>query len=146
MKLNLKNPYDKNKAINYFKKLLDKGAKIELTEKKAQRTLRTNRYQHALFSLYGMEFGETAEYVKQVIFKIEANRAMFIREHINQDTGEITTYLRSTADLDSTEASTVIDRFRNLSSARGLYLPSGDEYLAAQFDIDKQIEQFKNYL
>lgn len=146
MKLDLKKPYDKSKAIDYFKKLLDKGAKIELTEKKLQRSLKTNRYQHALFSLYGMEFGETLDHVKQVVFKIEANRAMFVKEHINEDTGEVTTYLRSTANLDSQEASSAIDRFRNLSSARGLYLPSGDEYIMAQFEIDKQIEQFKNYL
>ena len=146
MKLNLSNTYDKERAKTRLKVLIDKGAKIELTEIMKPRSLNTNSYQHALFSLYAMEFGEKREHVKQVVFKIEANRDLFLREHINEDTGEITQYLASTADLDQKDASLAIDRFRNLSSERGLYLPSGTEYLEAKFYIDKEIEQNKNYL
>lgn len=146
MKLDLNKPFDLNKAKTRFKLLCEKGAKIELTEVMPKRSVSTNAYQHALFSLYGMEFGERREYVKQVIFKIEANREIFIREHTNEDTGEITTYLASTSELDQKEASLAIDRFRDLSSQRGLYLPTGQEYLEAKFYIDQQIEQYKQYL
>lgn len=146
MKLDLNISFDKLKAKKRFNKLLEKGAKIELREIKPPRSLRQNAYQHALFSLYGIEFGHKAEYVKQVVFKIEANRELFIQEHVDQETGEITNYLKSSADLLQDENNLAITRFRNLSSERGLYLPSGQEYLESKFYIDKEIDSHKEHL
>lgn len=61
MKLNLSNTYDKERAKTRLKVLIDKGAKIELTEIKGKRTIRQNSYLHVCISLFAIEFGYTLD-------------------------------------------------------------------------------------
>ena len=95
---------------------------------------------------YAIEFGEKLEFVKQVVFKKQANKEIFLVEFTDSETRESYTYLRSSADLDQGEFNTSIERFRNLSAERGLYIPTGEEYLTHRFQIDREIERNKLYL
>ena len=146
MLLDFKKLFDINKGKTYLAKLIKEGAKAELTKKNPKRTLSQNSYIHALYCMYGIEFGYDAQYVKQIVFKIEVNKRLFKREYVDKETGEITGYLRSTADLDTGELTLAIERFRNYSSQNGLYLMTGDEYIQNHFYIKQQIEQHKEYL
>lgn len=146
MKLELSKSQDRNKAVTYLDKLLEKKANIELREVKGQRSLRTNSYLHAILTLYAGNFGEHLHYVKEYVFKQECNLEIFQRVRVDEDTGEIQTWLRSTSDLDQNEMNTAIERFRNTSSQRGVYLASGDEYLREKFWIEKECEQYKQFI
>lgn len=116
------NEFDKQRAITRFKKLLEKNAIIELTEKKPKRTIQQNRYLHLILAWFGYETGYTLEETKQEIFKKVVNPNIFY----DGEVGEIIPIQRwrSTADLDTAELTTAIDNFRDYASREGgIYLP-----------------------
>jgi formylmethanofuran dehydrogenase subunit A len=54
---------------------------------------------------------------------------------------------RSTAELDTLEMTKFIEWIRNYSSIElGNYIPTPDEYIQNKFEIDSEIEKFKEYL
>ena len=84
------------------------------------------------------------EYVKRNYYKILCNKDTFIREREDKFLGKIK-YLRSSADLDSAEMSLTIERFRNFSSAQGIYIPSPEEERLIQM-MEIEIEHNKPYI
>lgn len=126
--------------------LLDKSNGIvELTEKKPRRSNQQNAYLHVILGYFAMETGNTLEWVKQQYFKKLVNADIFIREQEDKWLGRMKV-LRSSAELDSSEMTTAIDRFRNwASSEAGVYLPSAneDEMLAL---MEVEIARYKQYL
>lgn len=146
MKLDLTKTYDINKYNTYTKLLLERRAKVEIKAIPKAKTVRQNAYCHVIIALYGIEYGSTLAEVKEEVFKITCNREIFVKEHVNKETGVITNYLKSFRDLDTKELTLAIERFRNYSSTHGLYLLSSDEYLDIKFEIDREIERHKQYL
>jgi hypothetical protein len=137
MKLNLSNTYDKERAKTRLKVLIDKGAKIELTEIKGKRTIRQNSYLHVCISLFAIEFGYTLDEAKTLLKR----QCEFMKYSKN---GQL--FLKRTREMDTKELTEFIEWIRNYSSQQGLYLPTSEEYLLHRFEIDKEIEQNKNYL
>ena len=117
---------------------------MELTEKKPQRTASQNRYLHSILAYFALEVGETAEYVKRHYFKILCNKDLFIREVDDKYLGKIKV-LRSSADLDTGEMTTAIERYRNWCSTQGCYIPSPDEHLMVQ-QMEIEISRNRMYL
>lgn len=115
------NPLQKEQFKARSAKLAESGKVVELTEKKPKRTLNQNKYLHICLAYFGCQIGETMEYVKRNYYKILCNKDTFIREREDKFLGKIK-YLRSSADLDSAEMSLTIERFRNFSSAQGIYI------------------------
>lgn len=146
MLLDTSKPFEANKALTRLNFLISKGAKIDLTEKHAPRTVRQNAYEHILFCLFGIEFGHSMEEVKQEIFKKDVNRELFKTTFENKLTGEETETWRSTASLTTEETTFAIERFRNYSAKNGLYLQTSQEYLDNKFAIDQEIQHNKEYL
>lgn len=135
-----KNTHHRKRAIIRFEKLIEKEAIIELTEKKPKRTIQQNRYLHLCLCWFAFETGYTPEEVKQYIFKQIVNPEIFYEGEV----GEIITVQRwrSTADLDTKELTTAIDKFRDYSSAEaGIYLPEPRDLTALQ---DMEIELKNN--
>jgi hypothetical protein len=124
--------------------LAKKGVIVELTEKKPQRSSAQNRYLHSILAYFGLEVGETAEYVKKHYFKILCNKDIFIREVDDKFLGKIN-ILRSSADLDTEEMTTAIERYRNWCAAQGVYIPSPEEHLMVQ-QMEIEISRNKQYL
>lgn len=124
--------------------LAKKGVIVELTEKKLQRTSSQNKYLHSILTYFGLEVGETAEYVKKQYFKILCNKDIFIREMEDKYLGKIK-ILRSSAELDTTEMTTAIERFRNWASGEGVYIPSPEEHLLIQ-QMEIEISRNRIYL
>lgn len=106
------NPLDKANFLLRAKKLADKGAIIELTEKKPRRTLSQNSYLHVTIAYFSSQYGCTTEWAKQRYFKQLVNPELFVREKDDEFLGRVK-YLRSSADLDVSEMSLAIDRWRN---------------------------------
>lgn len=126
--------------------LLDKSNGIvELTEKKPRRSNQQNAYLHVILGYFAMETGNTLEWVKQQYFKKLVNADIFIREQEDKWLGRMKV-LRSSADLDSAEMTTAIDRFRNWSSSEaGIYLPSANEEDMLSL-MEVEISRYKQYL
>lgn len=139
------NPLDKANFLLRAKKLAESGKVIELTEKKPRRSLPQNRYLHILLAYFGTQTGNTLEWVKQQYYKKLVNPDLFIREKEDKYLGKIKV-LRSSADLDTSEFSLSIERFRNWASQEaGIYLPSADEYIIIQ-QMEIEIERNKEFL
>ena len=139
------NPLDKANFLLRAKKLAESGKVIEMTEKKPRRSLPQNRYLHVLLAYFGTQTGNTLEWVKQQYYKKLVNPDLFIREKEDKYLGKIKV-LRSSADLDTSEFSLSIERFRNWASQEaGIYLPSADEYIIIQ-QMEIEIERNKEFL
>lgn len=118
---------------------------VELTEKKPRRSTQQNAYLHVILGYFAMETGNTLEWVKQQYFKKLVNADIFIREQEDKWLGRMKV-LRSSADLDSAEMTTAIDRFRNWSSSEaGIYLPSANEEDMLSL-MEIEISRYKQYL
>lgn len=126
-----------------LEKLIKDGKVFELTEKKPKRSLQQNSYLHVLLGYFAAQTGNTLEWVKKEYYKKLVNPTTFIRTKEDRFMG-VVKYLRSSADLDTAEMTTSIDRFRNWSASEvGIYLPSPDEerlIQLAQIEIEKNKE------
>ncbi|MFC2372584.1 hypothetical protein [Segatella oris] len=139
------NPLDKANFLLRAKKLVERGKIVELTEKKPRRSLPQNKYLHVLLAYFGTQTGNTLEWVKHQYYKKLVNPDLFIREKEDKYLGKIKV-LRSSADLDTSEFSLSIERFRNWASQEaGVYLPSADEYIIIQ-QMEIEIERNKEFL
>lgn len=145
MVYDLSSELDKKKAIERFKFLLNKGVKIELTERKKKRTIQQNAYLHCLIGHLAIETGNTMEWVKQKYFKQLCNREIFLREKEDSFLGHVK-YLRSSADLDTGEMTLAIERFRDWASQEaGIYLPEPHETEMLE-QIEIEIKKHDRYL
>lgn len=146
MLYNLSNPLQREQFKARSAMLLDKSNGIvELTEKKPRRSNQQNAYLHVILGYFAMETGNTLEWVKQQYFKKLVNADIFIREQEDKWLGSMKV-LRSSADLDSAEMTTAIDRFRNWSSSEaGIYLPSANEEDMLSL-MEIEISRYKQYL
>tara|TARA_R110000850_G_scaffold183723_2_gene309319 strand:+ start:659 stop:1099 length:441 start_codon:yes stop_codon:yes gene_type:complete len=138
--------FDIERARTRLEKLIENKSKFELTEKKPVRSVSQNAYLHLIIGWFAIEYGETIDYVKRMIFKKLVNPEIFIFERENTKTGEKRKELKSSAILDSREMTNAIDRFRDYSSKEfGVYLPEAGE-IDFLNEIKTQIENNKNYL
>lgn len=142
---NLSSPLDKANFLLRAKKLAESGVIVDLTEKKPRRSLPQNKYLHVILAYFGAQTGNTLEWVKQQYYKKLVNPDLFIREKEDKYLGRIKV-LRSSADLDTSEFSLSIEKFRNWASQEaGIYLPSADEYIIIQ-QMEIEIERNKDYI
>lgn len=145
MVYDLNNPYDADKFRKRVAELLHRGGGVELRRIHQQRTMAQNRYLHLILGYFASEFGLSMDEVKIDYFKRTVNADIFKAKRVNRK-GRQVGYLRSTAELDTGEMTTAIERFRNWSaSVAGLYLPSANEQEALLW-VQKQIESDKDYL
>lgn len=142
---NLSSPLDKANFLLRAKKLADSGVIVDLTEKKPRRSLPQNKYLHVILAYFGTQTGNTLEWVKQQYYKKLVNPDLFIREKEDKYLGRIKV-LRSSADLDTSEFSLSIERFRNWATQEaGIYIPSADEAILIQ-QMEIEIERNKEFL
>lgn len=142
---NTSNPLDKANFLVRSRKLAESGVIVDLTEKKPRRSLPQNKYLHVILAYFGTQTGNTLEWVKQQYYKKLVNPDLFIREKEDKYLGKIKV-LRSSADLDTSEFSLSIERFRNWAAQEaGIYIPSADEAILIQ-QMEIEIERSKEFL
>ena len=145
MVYNLSNPLDVQNARTRLEMLVKRGCTIELSEKKAKRSLSQNRYLHLLLGYFASQTGNTLEWVKQQYYKKLCNPDLFIGEREDLFLGRVK-YVRSSSDLRTDEMNLSIERFRNWSAAEaGIYLPeaTSEAEIAA---LQVEVERYKTYL
>jgi hypothetical protein len=142
MKYDLTNSIDANSAQLYLNKLIEEGAKIELKKIRGKRTLKQNSYFHVVITIFAMELGYTIEEAKTMLKRMYSNSEPSM---VYQKKGY--KFLRSTTTMDTKELTNFIEWIRNYAAIdAGIYIPTSEEYLINQYNIDKQIEQNKQYL
>lgn len=145
MIFDLMNEYQIPKFKEYINKLYEQKAIVEVKKKHPNRTLSQNSYLHLLLGYFAAEYGCSLDEVKIDFYKRECNKELFEKKIINKHGIEIT-YLRSSAELTTSEMTLSIERFRNWSSSvANIYLPSPND---TQFLIHAQqeIERSKEFV
>ena len=138
MRFNLSKESEVTSFKHRVEYLIEKGKKVELTEKRPIRSLSQNRYLHIVFSYFGLELGYTLEEVKQTIFK----RIVCASDYVYQKKG--IEFYKSTSSRNSLEMTNDIEKFRNWSSIEhGIYIPAPNEkeHLA---NLEEMISQYGN--
>ena len=129
--------------------LYKKGCVCELTEKKPVRTLAQNRYLHVILAYFGLEIGESMEYVKQTYFKELVNREIFFDgEKKDKFTGKEVQRWKSTKELNTDVMTLAIERFRTWASTNEIlpvYLPSSEDYVLIQ-QMECELERNAQFL
>lgn len=145
MWFNLKNVFELEKFREKVVELENKGAMVELKEKRG-RSLNQNSYLHLLLSAFALQYGYTLDEVKTHFYKLVVNKDIFLREGIDKFTGECYKYLRSSSDLTKDEMSKSISDFKSYAKEEaGFYFPDSDEYIAL-LHIKHDIHKNEQYL
>ena len=145
MIFNLKYPNDVKAAYAYLEQLEERQEKVEITKKSPIRSLAANRYLHLILGWFCCEFGYTIEEAKYLIFKLQVNPELFVRTRINKR-GEEVKYVRSTAELNSSEFNEAVERFRNYSAMEcQYYIPAPNETQFLEF-VQREIERNKEFV
>jgi len=143
-KYDLKTNIGKQRAKEYFNRLIEKGALIELKSLE-KRSLSQNNYLHLILSWYALEFGYTLNFVKLEIFKKVVNSNIFVVERKNK-LGASYFDIRSTAKLSRQELTMAIDRFRDWSSKEcAFYLPQPSDLVYLR-EIQVELSKNQQYL
>lgn len=137
MKYDLSNAFEAKKAQNYLDGLIKSEDKVEITKKRAIRSIPQNSYLHVCITLYAIHFGYTIEESKT---HLKRNCAFMIYEKEGEK------FLKRTRDLDTKELTDFIEWIRAYSAVHGCYVPTSEEYITNKFNIDKEIELQKTYL
>ena len=125
MKYNLTVKEDFSAAMSKLMKAKHKGKIIDLKEVSPRRSLAQNSYLHLLLGAFGMHFGYTIEESKQLYKEMNPN---IYRYEKTSERGVTRVFWKSSADLTKEEMGITIDRFRQISSEQGCYLPEADEH------------------
>jgi hypothetical protein len=133
MRYDLQKQLDQKQALAQLQHLISKGAKIELTEKRKQRTYKQNRYLHVILTSWGLHLGYDLDEMKDII-KIDLSPSIFKYEKNGR------TFYKSTSDLDTKQMTIVVDKIRKTAQDRtGFYIPEPHETeLLQQMENDSE--------
>ena len=137
MIFDLGNNEDKNKAAFKFHQLVEGGKVIELTEKRKKRSISQNSYLHVAITIFAIELGYTVEEAKTVL-KRDCSFMVYDKEGM--------LFLKRTRDLNTKELTDFIEFIITYAAKMFITIPSSDEYINNQIDIDRHISQNKEYI
>lgn len=145
MKYDLRSKIDRERFTTRANKLFEDEKYVELKRILPVRSNQQNKYLHVLIAYFAVEYGEQTEYVKQYFFKQICNEEIFKDEYTNPKTKAVRISWKSSADIDSGEMTTAIERFRDYASKEaGIYLPDPNEQEFLQH-CEIEIERHKQY-
>lgn len=137
MLINPNNKLELKRAELYFKKLVDLGVCFELKRKTKKRSISINAYLHVCIDLYAINFGYSKDEAKTYL-KRKCNFMAYEKKG--------SCFLKQTSKLDNKECSQFVEWIRNFSALNGCYIPTSEEYITNQFEIDKEINKHKEFL
>ena len=137
MKYDLSKYEDVQKSTYRFTKLKESKSIIELTEVKAKRTLKQNKYYQVCASIYAVETGYSLDEAKTHLKR----KCSFMRY---EKAGEL--FLKHTRFLTTKELTDFIEWIRNYAGQRGIEIPSPEDYLADRVRIDNYIDECSSFL
>lgn len=137
MKYNLANDNEVKEAQQFLVTSTMRNKVVDIKVIRDKRTLSQNAYLHLILSAFAAEFGYSLEEAKTLYKRINSNT--YVYEVNNQK------FLKSSADLNTEEMSTSIEKFKQYSSENGLDLP--DAYNEDQMRYyENEIEKNRRFL
>jgi len=132
-------PQTKSLLMNVNKAVEDKKI-VKFGIHRPKRTRKQQGYMEVLFGMTAVFMKDTKQWVKQVLFKEIINPDIFRSEYTNKIMTRV--FWRSTADLDTREASICVERLRNYVAENvGEYLPEPHEDLTP---YENEIAKYEN--
>jgi hypothetical protein len=133
MRYDLQKQLDQKQALAQLQHLISKGAKIELTEKRKQRTYKQNRYLHVILTSWGLHLGYDLGRNEDII-KIDLSPSIFKYEKNGRN------ILQVHRDLDTKQMTIVVDKIRKTAQDEtGFYIPEPHETeLLQQMENDSE--------
>lgn len=122
-------------ASDYLDHLMSLNKNIEIKPIRERKSLPQNAYLHVVIALWGIDRGYTLEESKVVL---KREYGLYYEKNGKK-------FIRSTASLDSKEATDFIEFIRNNAGQYGNYIPTPEEYLKQQYEIDREIQESKKY-
>lgn len=134
---NLTDILDQTKLMVRINQLIQDGKTIELKEVREKRTIAQNKYIHKLFEIFGNETGYTADEAKTLLKR----ECPFMRYEKNGKP-----FLKHTSEMDTKELSEFTEWCIEYAGKNGIFLPTPEEYLKHQNEIEKELNKNKKYL
>lgn len=119
MRFKLADKTELDRAADYLAKLAGREAVVDIKRWNPKRSLSQNKFYHVILSYWGLQCGFTLEESKQFIKQQQPDLYQY-----RKDGG---TFMRSSADLSTTDMAKSIDRFRQWSAEQGIDLPDADD-------------------
>jgi hypothetical protein len=120
-KLNLRN---RKQLAEELKQFEGKDVEITIERKRSKRSDNQNRYWWACMTLLSKHFGYTKNEMHEIA------KYMFLKgEKVNETTGEIFEYLRSSTELTKTEFASMTDNLIRWAAEHGVVLPLPNEQI-----------------
>lgn len=137
MIVNPTNPFDRERADAYYRKLMSGTDPFELTKKSRKRTLSQN----ALFHVWCQVLADHLGYVSLEECKSDVKRNLLgMRERVDHFTGEVVKDDYHTSGMSTKELSDLMDRMKIWAQTEfGCYLPYWKEP-----GYEEMMEQYKN--
>jgi len=110
---------------------------IELKLKTVKKTIQQNKYVHVIINMFAIEFGYTTGESKTLLKREFANFMVYEKGNDR--------FLMSISDLTKDQLQVWIEWIINYSASNGLLIPSSEEYLDNQFEIDRDIAKNRAY-
>ena len=136
MKYDFSKPFDIERCKAFLNKLIEKRAKVELTQKREKRTLNQNSLFHAWIRVFQEHTGEPSfEDCKRDVKRV----ILGVREVVNKFTGEVQTDDYRTSQMDTRQLSDFMQKFKAWADTEfGCYLPTPDD-----IGFEDMIEQYE---
>ena len=137
MRFNFKKDTEFAKAVLLLQKLKKEESIVDIIKKQKKRTISQNAYLHKVFQVFAIHIGQTSEEAKTDI-----KRAYGLYYEKNGKK-----YLRATAGLSVLEMQKFIDFILIWASKEHqCFIPSSQQYLDDQFNIDAEISKYEGYI
>ena len=133
----LRTKHEQGKAVAYLNKMIEARKVIDLKEKPKKRTIPQNAYLHVIMSLFGAETGYTLDEAK-ILLKRECGFMHYKKSG--------TLFLKKTSQCGKEEMQIFIQWIIEFAGTQGIFIPTSEEYLENQTNIDKDIDRSKKFL
>lgn len=135
---NSKYPIQMQNALEYIDGLKEREEIFEIKPIKKRMALKFRGYTHILYRYFAACYGETEDYVKEVIFKQWVNPETFKSTHINRKTGEVRERWKSTEEVGTAVMVQCVEKFKNWSIREvGILLPEAENKDAINSAIEE---------
>lgn len=131
------NSQELKEGVEYFEKLCKGNTPFEIIKKRKRKSVSNNAYLHVCIKLFAIEYGYNLDEAKTIL---KRNCHFMVYEKNGSK------FLRRVRDMDNLECADFTTWIRNYSSQQGLYIPTPEEYILHQHEIDKEINKHKEYL
>lgn len=122
-------------ASDYLDHLMSLNKNIEIKPIRKRQSLPQNAYLHVVIALWGIDRGYTPEESKVVL---KREYGLYYEKNGKK-------FIRSSSSLDTKESTEFIEWIRNNAAMYGNYIPSAEEYLIKQYEIDREINKTKDF-